>query len=54
MTWLLLSVIVILFGAKINAETEHQTKRDSTTGGPEPLGRRGALMADTVGSAQGE
>jgi membrane protein len=53
MTWLWLSNIVILVGAKLNAETEHQTARDSTVGPPEPLGRRGAEMADTVGPSQG-
>jgi membrane protein len=52
MTWVWLSTTVILVGAKINAETEHQTARDSTTGKPEPLGKRGAVMADTVGEAQ--
>jgi membrane protein len=52
MTWLWLSTIVILVGAKLNAETEHQTARDSTVGRPEPLGRRGAEMADTIGPAQ--
>ena len=52
MTWIWLSVIVILIGAKLNAETEHQTARE-TTGGPEkPLGSRGAKMADTVGAAR--
>jgi len=53
MIWLWLSNILILLGAKINAEIEHQTTRDMTTGRPEPLGRRGAVMADTVGAAQG-
>jgi membrane protein len=52
MTWVWISAIVILVGAKINAEMEHQTARDTTTGAPEPLGRRGAHMADTVGAAQ--
>jgi membrane protein len=52
MTWLWLSNILILIGAKLNAETEHQTARDSTTGRPEALGNRGAVMADTVGSRQ--
>jgi membrane protein len=32
MTWLWLSTIVILVGAKLNAEAEHQTARDSTVG----------------------
>jgi membrane protein len=49
MTWLWLSTIVILVGAKLNAEIEHQTARDSTEGDPRPLGQRGAHMADTVG-----
>jgi membrane protein len=49
MTWLWISTIVILLGAKLNAETEHQTARDSTEGSPRPLGERGARMADTVG-----
>ena len=52
MTWLWLSVAVILIGAKLNAETEHQTARDSTAGSPKPMGARGAKMADTVGSSR--
>jgi membrane protein len=32
MIWLWLSTIVILVGAKLNAEAEHQTARDSTNG----------------------
>ena len=44
--------IVILLGAELNAEMEHQTVRDTTTGVPKPLGMRGARMADTVGAAQ--
>lgn len=49
MTWLWISTIVILVGAKLNAEIEHQTARDTTEGAPKPLGARGAHMADTVG-----
>ncbi len=52
MTWLWISAIVILLGAEINAEMEHQTARDTTTGSPKPMGVRGARMADTVGAAQ--
>jgi membrane protein len=52
MTWIWLSVIVVLIGAKLNAETEHQTARETTTGPEKPLGRRGATMADTVGAAR--
>lgn len=49
MVWTWISVIIVIVGAEINAELEHQTARDSTTGRPKPLGARGAYMADTVG-----
>jgi membrane protein len=49
MTWMWLSIIVVLVGAKLNAEIEHQTARESTIGRPEALGWRGAKMADTIG-----
>jgi membrane protein len=52
MTWLWLSAIVVLLGAELNAEIEHQTARDSTVGPEKPIGTRGATMADTVGAAQ--
>ena len=52
MTWVWLSVAVILVGGKLNAEMEHQTARDSTQGTPKPMGARKAKMADTVGPAQ--
>ena len=42
-------MIVILLGAELNSEVEHQTARDSTTGRERPRGDRGAVMADTVG-----
>jgi membrane protein len=51
MTWLWISAIVILLGAELDAELEHQTAPDTTTGAPKPLGARGARMADTVGAA---
>jgi membrane protein len=53
MTWLWISAIVILLGAEIDAEMEHQTARDTTTGSPKPIGGRGARMVDTVGAAPG-
>jgi membrane protein len=53
MTWLWISAIVILLGAELDAEMEHQTARDTTTGPPKPIGVRGARMADTVGAARG-
>ncbi len=52
MTWLWLSSTIILVGAELNAEVEHQTVRDTTEGAPQPLGSRGARMADTVGAAR--
>jgi len=52
MTWLWISAIVILLGAELDAEMEHQTARDTTTGGEKPMGARGARMADTVGAAR--
>lgn len=51
MIWLWASSIVLLIGAKLNAEMEHQTKEDTTIGERRPLGQRGAAMADTVGQA---
>jgi membrane protein len=53
MTWLWISAIVVLLGAEIDAEMEHQTEQDTTTGAPKPMGSRGARVADTVGSARG-
>ena len=46
--WLYLSMFAILLGAELNAEMEHQTARDTTTGKPRPMGDRGARVADTV------
>jgi membrane protein len=51
MMWMWISSIIILFGAELNSEIEHQTVRDSTTGQEKPLGQRGATMADTVGAS---
>jgi membrane protein len=52
MMWLWLSTTVVLVGAELNSEIEHQTAKDSTVGLAKPLGTRGAVMADTVGAAQ--
>jgi membrane protein len=49
MLWLWVSAFVVLIGAEINAEMEHQTERDTTRGEPHEMGQRGAHMADTVG-----
>ncbi len=45
--WLYLSAYAVLLGGLINAEAERQTARDTTTGPPQPMGTRGARVADT-------
>jgi membrane protein len=50
MMWMWLSTIVVLVGAELNSEIEHQTAHDTTVGPARPLGGRGAVMADTVGA----
>lgn len=52
MVWMWISMIVVLIGAELNAEIEHQTARDSTVGGDKPIGKRGAKKADTIGAPQ--
>ncbi len=51
MTWIWISTTIVLLGAEINAEMEHQTARDTTTGPEKPMGEREARMADTIGAA---
>ena len=48
MLWLYLTCYLVLLGAEINAETEHQTAVDTTDGDPAPMGDRGAIVADTL------
>jgi membrane protein len=52
MVWMWMSAIVILLGAELNAEIEHQTTKDTTEGGTKALGARDATVADTVGAAK--
>ena len=47
--WFFLSAFSIVLGALLNAEMEHQTARDTTVGEAQPLGERGAFVADTIG-----
>ena len=54
MTWLWIAAIIVIVGAELNSEIEHQTERDTTTGRPRPMGERGAVMADTIGPAYGD
>jgi membrane protein len=46
MIWFLLTAFIIILGAKINAEAEHQTGMDTTSGDEKPMGQRGAYYAD--------
>lgn len=52
LSWIWLTSVIVLFGAELNSEIEHQTAVDSTTGPSLPLGMRGATMADTVGRSK--
>lgn len=52
MTWIWISSVVVLLGAELNAEMEHQTAKDSTVGPSKPMGARGATMADSLGMAK--
>lgn len=52
MLWIWVSTIIIIVGAELNAELEHQTARDSTRGPPKKMGKRDAYVADTVGKAE--
>lgn len=53
LTWLWLVMVVLVMGAELNSELEHQTAQDTTTGEPRPMGERGAVMADNVGRNYG-
>ncbi|MET0180411.1 MAG: YihY/virulence factor BrkB family protein [Novosphingobium sp.] len=54
LTWMYLSAYVLLFGAELNSEVEHQTARDTTEGAERPLGQRGAWSADHVAAGSGD
>ncbi len=45
LTWLYITVFVVLLGAVINAQAERQTHQDTTEGQPKPMGKRGAHAA---------
>jgi membrane protein len=47
MLWLYLTCYLVLLGAEINSEAEHQTAQDTTEGDPVPMGQRNAVVADT-------
>jgi YihY family inner membrane protein len=52
LTWLYLSSYILIMGAELNSELEHQTAQDTTTGAAAPIGARGSWVADHV--AEGE
>ncbi|MFC7359809.1 YihY/virulence factor BrkB family protein [Nocardioides astragali] len=47
MLWMWITALIILVGAEINAEAEHQTTLDSTVGEPQAMGHRNAVKADS-------
>lgn len=49
LVWTWLSVTIMIVGAELNAELEHQIAKDTTIGNPKPIGTRGAYVADTLG-----
>ncbi|MBW9117309.1 YihY/virulence factor BrkB family protein [Rhizobium cauense] len=51
LVWTWLSIVILIVGGELNAELEHQTAEDTTTGPPLPMGSRGAYVADTLGEA---
>ena len=53
LTWVYLSAYILLFGAELNSELEHQTAEDTTEGPAKPLGARDAWSADHVASDAG-
>ncbi len=48
MLWFFITAYVILLGAEINSEMEHQTRKDTTIGKDRPMGERNAYHADHV------
>lgn len=54
LTWMYLSSYVLLLGAELNSEIEHQTAKDTTKGAPKPVGARDAWSADHVAGEREE
>jgi membrane protein len=48
LTWMWMSVFVVLFGAEINGQAERQTQQDTTVSAPSSAGERGAEDANTL------
>ncbi|MGN6772961.1 MAG: YihY/virulence factor BrkB family protein [Rhizobiaceae bacterium] len=54
MMWTWISVLILLAGAELDSEIEHQAACDTTTDSSEPIGERGAVVADSVGASSDE
>ncbi len=54
MVWMWLSATVVITGALLDAEIEHQVEPDTTIGPDRPMGERGAVVADTLGKTADE
>lgn len=52
LTWMFLTAYILLFGAELNSELEHHTRVDTTRGPAEPMGQRGAWVADHFAGTQ--
>lgn len=48
LTWLYITILIMLVGGEINAQLEFQTVEDTTISGNKPMGERGAFVADNV------
>ena len=46
--WFYISAFAVTLGAELNAELELQTMRDTTTAPAQPMGERGAFVADNL------
>ena len=50
--WMWMFTIIVLIGAELNSEIEHQIAQDSTGDGGKPMVTRGAHAADTAGQSE--
>ena len=48
LTWMYITVLIMLMGGELNAQLEFQTAHDTTTSGGKPMGERGAFVADNI------
>ncbi len=51
LTWLYITVLIMLIGGELNAQLEYQTGEDTTVSAARPMGERGAFVADKVAPA---